>query len=319
MELANTFRTDIIGLVDTLESGLKNYLENLLHTSAHNYKRAEEYQRLYTNLLNIQSEYNSLQEEHGQCSMTISEHLDTIQNLKDENAELNNRLASSESTISQLTSELEASHVEVKDITEQLVEKDEHIRVSNEKIAQLTDELEKEKKRVSKLKDDAKSFKDVSILKGLDKEIDNLRKEKEVLQTQIEHWKKTAEAHKEESKRVSKEHEQLVNEHKSLQKQLTELQTMKTTVVEPAVIPKEEPVVVEKQEPVMIQKEEPVSSIEQQPKQEEKKKKKKKPKYDVIEIEDVQYYLDGTNDILEMDSERVVGKLLDDGTCEFYE
>jgi hypothetical protein len=185
-------------------------------------------------------------------------------------------------------------------------------------IQELRSQLEETKKELSDCKnkknEDIGSFKDVSILNQYLKEIYQLKNDNTILTKRFDSTKKILEQSQTENKHL-----------KALQREITlvnhcetasqasieaveELEEEVEETVEEDIEPKEE-------EEVQV---EPVEeTLEEVKEEEEPTEEIDVSKLDVIEVDDIEYYLDLDNQIRDKDSLEVVGKVTDDGDAIF--
>jgi hypothetical protein len=197
-----------------------------------------------------------------------------------------------ESTVQQVRSELDKTKLD-------------SLEKSNDyesKIKQLQTEIEEYKTKKDK---DIGCFKDVSILNQYLKEIYNLKNENAILTKRFDSTKKLLEQSQAENKyfKTLKKELSLVNHSETIShdsiEEVEELDVEEAATIE------------EKKEEV---EEEELAQVE---KKEDELEEIDVSKLDIIEVDDVEYYLDLDNQIRDKESLEVVGKVTDDGDAVF--
>jgi hypothetical protein len=188
-------------------------------------------------------------------------------------------------------------------------------------IQELRSQLEETKKELqackSKTNEEIGSFKDVSILNQYLKEIYQLKNDNTILTKRFDSTKKILEQSQTENKHF-----------RALQKELT-LVSHCETASQASIEAVEELEEEAEEEPEEEEVEEPKEEEVEEPKEEEsveavEPKEEEEPteeidvsKLDVIEVDDVEYYLDLDNQIRDKDSLEILGKVTDDGDAIF--
>ncbi len=177
---------------------------------------------------------------------------------------------------------------------------------TNEKLEKVTRDYEHSKNEVTKLKNEyntkleseIQSFKNVSILNTYLKEIDNLKNEISILNQKLNTNKKLLEQSNKDNKELSNKLETLSSPEEVTEEEQEEVEEEQEEVVE------EQEEVLEEQEEVVEEQEEVVEEIDVS-------------KFDIIEVDDKEYYVDLDNNILDKETIEIVGKLTDDGEAIF--
>ena len=211
----------------------------------------------------------------------------------------------------QYTSQIEQLESTKHDILVQLEESKqnalEQFKQYESTIQQVRSELEETKKELdackTKTDKDTGGFKDVSILNQYLKEIYQLKNDNTILTKRFDSTKKLLEQSQKENKHF-----------RELQKELSYIPTTETEELEKQkeIEIKEEP---EEKEPLEVLEE--VEAEEQEVVEEPEEEEIDVSKLDIIEVDDVEYYLDLDNQIRNKETLEVVGKVTDDGDAIF--
>jgi hypothetical protein len=191
----------------------------------------------------------------------------------------------------QFTSKIEQLQSTNQDLLVQLEEKNKIIEKSTEtslenyeqyqnKIDKLQSELEESK---TKTDTNTGGFKDVSILNQYLKEIYQLKNDNTILTQRFDSTKKLLEQSQKDNKHL-----------REIQKELSFIPT------------------IEQQKQV-----ETIEKSKEEPEEEEEAEEIDVSKLDIIEVDDVEYYLDLDNQIRDKETLNVIGKVTDDGDAIF--
>lgn len=251
--------------------------------------------------IHYQSEIDNLTKQCVQSTKQIEEQSLLISELKDERENHIEQLASFTEQQTELSQR-------VRDLEELGVRHRLEIQQKNEEW------LEAKASYKSQHEKEIKSFKDVSILNKYLKEIDELKTENMVLHKRIEATKRL----KQEPFALIKPVEQVVEvAEEEVEEQ--EAEEVAEEVAEEEVAEEEvEDAAEEVSEDVSEETEEAVEETAEETEEVEEPVKIDSSTFDIVEIDEIEYYLDLDQNIRDKDTLEVVGKLTDDGDAVFH-
>ncbi len=348
----DTFKNNINAIILSLETSIKQSNNSILINSINNNQTIDNLNKKLKNIQDLHkkeildikdSSTNSINNLNSEKNLLICENIklkDRIVILEKVNKQIQEETELSTAKNNNLKSQFETYKLEstntytnLKTLYDELKNENNVFVNRLEKITKEYDNIKNEHKKLKdeyneRLESEIQSFKNVSLLNTYLKEIDSLKKEISILNQKLTTNKKFLEQSQKENKDLSSkletlsvpEQEESVEEQENtVEEQEETLEEQEESVEEQENTVEEQEETVEEQEEVVEEQEETTEEKEETTEEQEEVVEIDISKFDIIEVDDKEYYVDLDNNIYDKDSLDVVGKLTDDGDAIFFE